>query len=145
MASQLSSVAHSHLRHPKHVSLYCVNTEYTKRPFLLLAFTLEIPQVSPVEAGFQQSLICLIMVNSSLTPPSITWISPDGQEIKDNSSTLTVLPLTVPMDDITNVQVTLLFPVVMTSYAGLYTCRAVTEDGEMATVAEYLIVKSMSS
>ena len=112
---------------------------------LFLAFTLEIPQIPQIEAGFQQNLACLTVSNSSFTSPSITWISPNGQEIKDNSSMWTILP-TVSMDGVTTVtSVTIHIPVVMTSYAGLYTCRAVTDTEETAEVAEYLIVKSRFS
>ncbi len=93
-----------------------------------------------VVAGSEQNLTCLTRSNISETIPVITWLSPDGQEIKDNTSKWTVL-LPELKDDVT--QVTIHLPVVSTSDAGMYTCRAsVTSKEETLEVQQYLVVES---
>ena len=106
----------------------------------ITAISIGILPTLPVPAGSEQSLTCSVTLsNSSLGSPMVKWISPDNKDIAVNTSERIIQPPLI-IDDVTKVTIT--FPMVRTSQAGLYSCKATIDNQEMALAQQYLIVQS---
>ena len=89
-------------------------------------------------AGQSLNLTCTAILNGTIGPPTIDWLSPNNNPVS-NSSNITVGNVIMVNDSA--YERTLVFSSVHTSHAGQYTCRT-TLDQVSAMASTELSVKS---